>query len=526
MLRSIIRRAAAPLAVLAMSTLAVSAIAATNAAVKADLTIHADTPKSTINKDIYGQFAEHLGAGIYGGLWVGESSKIPNTRGYRNDVVAALKNLKVPLVRWPGGCFADEYHWREGIGPRDKRPVKVNTTWGYVEENNSFGTHEFLDFAEMIGADVYVNGNVGTGSPQEMAEWVEYMTSDTKSTLANLRRANGRDKPWKIAYFAVGNETWGCGGNMRPEFYADVYRQFATFIKAPKDNHPKIIVSGSNGSDLNWTEVMMKNIPVKQMDALSVHYYTLPTGNWKKKGSATQFGEDEWMSTLSRTLKMEELISNHSAIMDKADPEKKVGLLVDEWGTWYDVEPGTNPGFLFQQSSMRDAIVAAVNLNIFHNHSDRVRMTNIAQMINVLQAMILTKDEKMVLTPTYHVFEMYKGFQGATLLPVDLSKVDYKFGESTVPALHASAAKGANGKVQLAIANLDPNHNAQISVSLAGITVKSAAGRILTAPAMNTINTFEKPDAVKPETYQGATVKGGKLNLSVPSKSVIVLELS
>ena len=524
MIRSIRRRAAAPLAVLALSVCSSMASAAAET-VKADLTIHADTPKSQINKDIYGQFAEHLGSGIYGGLWVGEDSKIPNTRGYRNDVVAALKNLKVPLVRWPGGCFADEYHWREGIGPRDKRPVKVNTTWGGVEETNAFGTHEFLDFAEMIGADTYVNGNVGTGSPQEMAEWVEYMTSDTKSTLANLRRANGRDKPWKIAYFAVGNETWGCGGNMRPEFYADVYRQFATFIKAPKENKPKIIASGSNGSDLNWTEVLMKNA-AKEMDAISVHYYTLPTGNWKKKGSAIQFGEDEWMSTMSRTLKMEELVSNHSAILDKYDAEKRVGLLVDEWGTWYDVEPGTNPGFLFQQSSMRDAVVAAVNLNIFHNHSDRVRMSNIAQMINVLQSMILTKDEKMVLTPTYHVFEMYKSFQGATLLPVDLSKIEYKLGDKAVPALHASAAKDASGKVHLAIANLDPNRGAQISVSLAGITVKGANGRVLTAPAMNTINTFEKPDAVKPVPYKGATVRGGKLNLNVPSKSVIVLELT
>jgi len=522
------RRAAAHLAMLAtslcVSWLSAPAFAAVET-VKADLTVHADQPKSKIDRNIYGQFAEHLGAGIYGGLWVGENSKIPNTRGYRNDVVAALKTLGVPLVRWPGGCFADEYHWREGIGPRDKRPVKVNTTWGGVEETNAFGTHEFLDFAELIGADAYVNGNVGTGSPQETAEWVEYITSDTKSTLANLRRQNGRDKPWKLPYFAVGNETWGCGGNMRPEFYADVYRQFATFIKAPKENRPKIIASGSNGSDLNWTEVMMKQA-AKEMDALSVHYYTLPTGNWKKKGSATQFGEDEWMSTMSRTLKMEELISNHSAIMDKYDPEKRVGLLVDEWGTWYDVEPGTNPGFLFQQSSMRDAVVAAVNLNIFHNHSDRVRMSNIAQMINVLQAMILTNNEKMVVTPTYHVFEMYKPFQGATLIPVDLSQVQYKLGDTSVPTLHASASKDANGKLHLAIANLDPNRGATISVSLAGATVKNATGRILTAPAMNTINTFDKPDAVKPAPYKGASVRGGKLSLSVPAKSVIVIELS
>jgi alpha-L-arabinofuranosidase len=520
------RRASAHLAVLVLSTAAcfASMTAAAAETVKADLTIHGDTPKSKINRNIYGQFAEHLGAGIYGGVWVGEDSKIPNTRGYRNDVVDALKKLGVPLVRWPGGCFADEYHWREGIGPRDKRPVKVNTTWGGVEENNAFGTHEFLDFAELIGADAYVNGNVGSGSPQEMAEWVEYITSDTKSTLANLRRQNGRDKPWKLPYFAVGNETWGCGGNMRPEFYADVYRQFATFIKAPKENRPKIIASGANSFDVNFTEVLMREAG-KRMNALSVHYYTLVPGKWPPRGSATQFSENEWIATLFQTLRMDELIRNHSAVMDKYDPDKKVELLVDEWGTWYEVEPGTNPGFLYQQNSLRDAVVAAINLNIFHAHSDRVKMTNIAQMVNVLQAMILTNNEKMVLTPTYHVFEMYKPFQDATFLPVDLSNVDYKLGETTVPALHASASRDAQGKVHVGLANLDPNRAATVTVKVAGGSVKKATGRVLTAPAINAINTFDKPDTVKPVAYKGATVRGGQVSMNVPAKSVIVLEL-
>lgn len=489
---------------------------------QAEMTVRADQPGSRIDPAIYGQFAEHLGRSIYEGIWVGPDSLIPNTRGYRNDVVAALKELGVPVLRWPGGCFADEYHWREGIGPRDKRPRKVNTNWGGVVEDNSFGTHEFMDFAELIGADAYVNGNVGTGTPQEMAEWVEYITSPTDSTLAQLRRANGRDKPWKLPYFAVGNETWGCGGEMRPEFYADFYRLYSTFVRAPKDNRPIKIASGANASNTQWTEVMMREA-TKQMGALSVHYYTIPTGKWAIKGSATQFSEEEWMATLSQTLRMDGILSNHSAIMDKYDPEKRVGLYVDEWGTWYDVEPGTNPGFLYQQNSLRDAIVAAVNLDIFHRHAARVRMTNIAQMINVLQAMILTDGPRMLRTPTYHVFAMYKPFRGATNLPVELTSPDYRNGSSAIPAVHATAARGADGKLHVALTNVDPQRAAQISVRVNGATPGKMTGQILTAPAMNAINTFDRPDTVKPASFSGAKTQGERVTLTLPAKSIVVL---
>jgi alpha-N-arabinofuranosidase len=487
----------------------------------AELTIRADTPGSEINPAIYGQFAEHLGRSIYEGIWVGPSAPIPNTRGYRNDVIAALKELGVPVLRWPGGCFADEYHWRDGIGPREQRPARVNTTWGGVVDDNSFGTHEFLDFAELIGAEAYVNGNVGTGTPREMAEWVEYITSDSDSTLANERRRNGRERPWKLPYFAVGNETWGCGGEMRPEYYADLYRQYATFIKTPRDNRPQKIASGANASNTNWTEVLMREA-TKHMDALTLHYYTLPSGQWAKKGSATQFSEEEWIATLAQTLRMDSIIANHKQIMDKYDPDKRVGLLVDEWGAWYDVEPGTNPGFLYQQNSQRDALVAAINLDIFHRHADRVRMTNIAQMINVLQAMILTDGPRMLRTPTYHVFEMYKPFRGATFLPVELAPPQYELGSRSVPALHASAARDRNGKIHLALSNLDPHRSAQVAVRINGARIKKMSGRILTAPAMNTVNTFEQPDTVRPTAFR-PTAQNGGLTLSIPSKSVVVL---
>jgi len=488
---------------------------------KATLVVRADRPGAVINRNIYGQFAEHLGRLIYEGIWVGPDSNIPNTRGIRNDVVAALKELRVPLLRWPGGCFADEYHWRDGIGPRGQRPRRPNASWGGVD-SNAFGTHEFMDLAEMLGADAYINGNVGSGTPQEMMEWIEYMTSDADSTLANLRRQNGREKPWKVPYFAVGNETWGCGGNMRPEFYADLYRQYATFIKNHSGNRVQKLASGGYDENYNWTEVLMREA-AKQMDGLSLHYYTLPTGDWSKKGSATQFGEKEWHATLARTLRIEEYIQKHVAIMDKYDPEKKVGLMVDEWGTWYDAEPGTSG--LYQQNTLRDAVVAGVNLNIFHRHADRVRMTNIAQMVNVLQAMVLTDKERMLLTPTYHVFRMYRVHQGATLIPVELSAPEYRFEQASVPSLSASASRDAEGRLHLSVVNLDPNRAADVTATFTGIVPKSVSGEWLTAAAMNAMNTFDDPNAVRPARFDSYRLQGPQLSMTIPPKSVAVLEL-
>ncbi len=490
----------------------------------AALTIKAGQPGPVINPNIYGQFAEHLGHCIYGGIWVGEKSPIPNTRGIRNDVVAALRELHIPNVRWPGGCFADEYHWKDGIGPRDQRPKMINTTWGGVVEDNSFGTHEFMDFCEQIGTQPYVCGNVGSGTVQEMMEWAEYMTSDADSPLANLRRKNGHDKPWRVPYFAVGNESWGCGGNMRPEFYADNFRRYNTFIKNYPGNDIYRVAGGASGGDLNWTDVLMA-IAGKQMNGLSLHYYTLPTGEWKKKGSATDFDEAAWFATLRGTLRMEELVTKHSAIMDKYDPEKRVGLVVDEWGTWYDVEPGTNTGFLYQQNTLRDAIVAGLNLNVFHRHANRVVGANIAQMVNVLQAMILTDGPKMTVTPTYWVFEMFKVHQGATFMPVELVTPDYRCGDQSIPAVSASASRETAGKVHLSLVNTDPNHPVTVVCTLDGFVAKGVTGRVLTAPTMNAHNTFDAPNAVRPAVFGDASLANGILTVVLPAKSVVVLEL-
>jgi alpha-N-arabinofuranosidase len=483
-----------------------------------------DKPGAVVNRNIYGHFAEHLGRCIYEGIWVGENSAIPNTRGIRNDVAEALRELKIPVLRWPGGCFADEYHWMDGIGPRHERPKIINTHWGGVVENNHFGTHEFLDLCEQIGAAPYVCGNVGSGSVQEMMQWVEYMTSDADSPMANLRRANGREEPWKVRYFGVGNESWGCGGSMRPEYYADLYRRYNTFVKNYSGNQIFRIACGPNSSDYRWTEVLMREAS-RRMNGLSLHYYTIATGDWGRKGSATEFGEDLWHATLRRTLVMEELISKHSEIMDRFDKGKRVKLIVDEWGTWYDVEPGTNPGFLYQQNTLRDALVAALNFHIFHRHADRVAMANIAQTINVLQAMILTDGAKMVKTPTYHTFEMFKVHQDATLLPVELKTVDYVHNDEAMPAVSVSATRNSEGVIHVSFVNVNPQTDIPITCKLAGMKSGRVTGRVLTGSRMNAHNTFDSGDEVAPTALTSVELSGGTLNLSLPAKSVVVVEV-
>ena len=489
-------------------------------------TVRVDRPGPVVNRNVYGHFAEHLGRGIYEGLWVGPDSPIPNTRGIRNDVVTALKALNIPVLRWPGGCFADEYHWKDGIGPRDKRPAMINTHWGGVVEDNSFGTHEFMDLVEQLGTDAYITGNVGSGTAQEMMEWVEYLTSDAVSPMANLRRQNGREKAWRVRYFGVGNEPWGCGGNMRPEYYADEYRKYNTFIKNYDRSRPiSRIASGANAGNLNWTEVLM-SMAGRQMNGLSLHYYTLPTGNWSAKGSATAFGEDQWFAVLSRTLLMDDHITKHAAIMDRTDTQKRVGLIVDEWGTWYDVEPGTEPGFLYQQNTLRDAVAAALNFHIFHRHADRVTMANIAQTVNVLQAMILTDKEKMLRTPTYWVFEMFKVHQGGTFLPIELTSPDYAFGDQHIPAVSASATRSADGQtVHLSLVNTNPNQGVTLRIACSGFAAAAASGRVLTAPTMQAHNTFAAPDAVMPAPFTGVTLAAGSLEVRLPAKSIAVIEL-
>jgi alpha-N-arabinofuranosidase len=490
----------------------------------ATLLVRTDRPGATISPNIYGHFAEHLGRCIYDGIWVGPDSPIPNVRGIRTDIVEALRAIKIPVLRWPGGCFADEYHWEDGIGPREQRPVMLNTHWGGVTEDNSFGTHEFLDLCDQLGCEPYICGNVGSGTVREMQQWVEYLTFSGHSPMADLRRANGREEPWRVKYWGVGNENWGCGGNMRAEYYADEYRRYQTYVRSLSGNAIFKIACGPNAEDYHWTQVLM-DIAGKHMRGLSMHYYTVP-GEWRKMLSATEFGSAEWFQVLQRTLRMEELLTKHGAIMDRFDPEKRVALIVDEWGTWYKVEPGTNPGFLYQQNTLRDALVAGINLNIFHQHSDRVRMANIAQIVNVLQAMVLTEGERMLLTPTYHVFEMYQVHQGATQIATELQSPDYAMGEDSIAALHASASRNSTGKIAVSLCNLDHEHDIDLEVALDGVNIAAVEGRILSANALQAHNTFDEPEAVKPAPFAGVQIAGAALKLRMPAHSVVVLQIN
>jgi alpha-L-arabinofuranosidase len=490
-----------------------------------NLVFKVDDAKTTINRNIYGHFAEHLGHCVYGGFYVGEgNTKIPNSNGVRNDVIDALKKLKIANLRWPGGCFADTYHWKDGIGPKEKRPSMVNTWWGGVTEDNSFGTHDFLNMCELIGTEPYLAGNVGSGTVQELIDWVQYVSFEGKSPMSDLRRQNGREKPWKVKFWGVGNEAWGCGGNMKPDYYADVYRKYATFMTG-WSNETKIfrIASGASSDDYNWTEVLMKNIPHNMLGGLALHHYSVI--NWNKKGPAVDFTEEQYFQIMKQALLMDSLVIKHSAIMDKYDPKKQVALVVDEWGGWYDVEAGTNPGFLYQQNTMRDAMIAGATLNIFHNHADRVRMANLAQTINVLQAVLLTKDEKMILTPTYHVMEMYNVHQDAKMIPLTIKSKDYVFGKEKLPAVSASASKDSTGLVHISLVNIDSKNAQDISIDLQGGNLKTVSGRILASAKLQDHNSFETPEKIKPAAFQGATLKGKSLSVKMPPFSVVVLEL-
>ncbi|NCD68136.1 alpha-N-arabinofuranosidase [Mucilaginibacter agri] len=480
-----------------------------------------NTSSPVISKYIYSHFAEHLGRGIYDGFYVGDTSKIPNTNGVRNDIIAALKKMKIPSLRWPGGCFADTYHWKDGIGPKDKRPAIVNKWWGNAIEDNSFGTHDFLNMCELLGAEPYLAGNVGSGTVQELADWVQYVGSDNKNPMSDLRKANGREKPWDVKFWGVGNEAWGCGGNMTPEYYVNEFRKYSTFMTGSG----KIfrVASGASDDDYHWTETLMKGIPQSLIEGIAVHHYAV---NWAKKTSATNYTEAEYFTTMKSALLMDTLVTHHAAIMDKYDPKKKIALVVDEWGGWYDVEPGTNPGFLYQQNTMRDAMIAGVTLNIFNNHADRVRMANLAQCVNVLQAVILTDKQKMILTPTYHVLEMYNVHQDATLLPLTIKSDDYAFGSEKLPAVSASASRDKNGVVHISLVNIDPNHPHNLSLKLDGEKFKGLTGRILASAKVQDHNTFDQPDKIKPEVFKSASIKDGNISIALPATSVVVLTLN
>lgn len=503
-----------------------AALAAAPAAMAAESVTVELYPTDTapiINKEIYGQFAEHLGSCIYGGIWVGEDSPIPNTNGYRNDVLEAFRSLHIPVLRWPGGCFADEYHWVDGIGPRENRPRMVNNNWGGTVEDNSFGTHEFFNLCEMLGIEPYLSGNVGSGSVEELAKWVEYITAED-GPQAKIRKENGREKPWHLKYLGVGNESWGCGGNFTADFYADVYRRYQTYCRNYNGNKLYKIASGASDYDYNWTETMMRKAG-HHMDGISLHYYTCP-GWVGSKGSATDFTEEDYYWTLGKCLEIGDVVKEHMRIMDKYDPKRRVGLLVDEWGTWWDQEPGSIPGHLYQQNTMRDAMVAALSLNTFHPLTSRVKMTNIAQVANVLQAMVLTKDDQMVLTPTYYVFKMYVPHQDARLIPITVNSPERLVRDNRkVPTISATASE-KDGKVTISLVNVDLKNPCDVEITLGAIKATKVSGEIITAKDMRDYNDFGKPEKIKTVAFDKAKIKKGNLTVTLPAMSIVTLSLN
>ena len=488
---------------------------------KISMLINARDRISHINPEIYGHFSEHLGRCIYNGIYVGEDSSVPNTDGIRNDIIEAFRKIKLPVLRWPGGCFADEYHWKDGIGEKASRKKMINTNWGGVTEDNSFGTNEFFRLCELVGCEPYIAGNLGSGTVEELSQWVEYMTLEGGSPISEMRKKNGAEKPWKLKYLGIGNENWGCGGSMRPEYYADEYRRYQSFCKNYSGNELYKIACGPSGDDYNWTEVIMKNLNKYHTKGISLHYYTLPTGDWGHKGSAKDFDSECYYTTVSKTLYMDTLLTRHGEIMNRYDPDHDIGLIVDEWGCWYDVEEGTNPGFLYQQNTMRDAIVAACNLNIFNRHSKRVVMANLAQAVNVLQALILTEGEKMIKTPTYHVFDLFSGHQNGELVYCYCS--DETAGNDTKIPMISSSASVKDGVMTITLANCSLEDSAEISCGLAGFECSEASARILTAD-VHDFNDFDAPERVAPTAYS-VKLENGAVSAELPPCSVVCVTL-
>ena len=482
---------------------------------KISILINADDRLGHISPEIYGHFSEHLGRCIYNGIYVGENSPIPNTDGIRNDIIEAFRNIKAPVFRWPGGCFAEEYHWQDGIGEKALRRKIVNTNWGGVTEDNSFGTHEFMRFCELVGCKPYINGNVGSGSVREMSEWIEYMTSDAESPLTEQRKKNGRAEPWKLEYLGVGNENWGCGGNMRPEYYADVYKRYQTFCRNYSGNRLYRIACGPSSADYNWTEVMMKNLDSNTVDAIDLHYYTMPV--WPEMESATDFDDELYYKTIAAANFSDELITRHSEIMNRYDPEKKIGLVIGEWGCWHKVEEGTNPGFLYQQNTMRDAIVAAIELNVFNRHSDRVVMANLAQAVNVLQSVILTEGGKMIKTPTYHVFDLFKTHQNNEAVYCYTQNENMSEGKNA-PMISVSASVNEKSMTVTAV-NCSLTEEAAVECSIFGFKASSVSCRILTNEA-HSYNDFDCHDRVS-ITEHTAVIKDNVLKLNIPPCAVV-----
>jgi alpha-L-arabinofuranosidase len=486
------------------------------AATTVELTIEASRPGPVISRHLYGQVVG-TGPYAYGGAWVGLGSAIPNTQGWRKDVVAALRDLRVPVLSWPGGCAADRYNWRDGIGPRSARPVKVLPQTSGAVDDNAIGTHEFFGLVELIGADAKLNGNVGTGSARESAEWLEYAVTDGRSTLARLRARNGHAKPFKVAYFGIGNAPWSCGGSMTPRYYADLYNQHAVFIKGKSATPPKLIASGSG---VDWTDELSTRKRIRDYrDGISAHHGS-------DSGDPGADGEGAWITTLKGAWSMDGFIADQLARLDQNDPSRKLTLTIGEWRTRYNAGQGAGSSRQASPNTLRDALAAALQFHIFHAHAERVSMATFAAPPEAQQEMILAAGKQLVLTPTYHVFKMHQPFQDAVSLPVRLdNNPRYAWGQAGIPSISASAARGQDGLLYLSLVNAHPKDAVVLSIGMAGAVAGEGRGRLLTADTMDAHNSAAQPTAVAPAEIR-VRAENGKLALALPAKSFAVLRIA
>jgi alpha-N-arabinofuranosidase len=472
--------------------------------------VRTDVEIGVVKPELHGHFAEHLGSCVYGGLWVGKNSKVPNINGHRKLAVEYLRELGVPVLRWPGGCFADDYHWRDGIGPIAKRPKRVNIHWGGYVEDNSFGTHEFIELCRQIGAEPYLAGNVGSGSPHEMRDWVEYCNYPGGSDLSQERAANGSREPFRVRYWGVGNESWGCGGNMKAEEYAALYRQFSVYLKEFGGTKPFLIASGPSGADVRWSRGLLDNLQGELPDGLSMHYYE---GGGEE---STRFKVAQMNEQLAIFADVEKAILQQRAVLDGYREGRRVGLVLDEWGAWDHIVEADEKryGALWQQGTIRTALAAGLGLNLFNRMADKLYMCNIAQIVNVLQSLLLTEgaeSDKCVRTTTYHAFALFKAHRGKTAVRADVQNPE-TFGLTV-------SASMAEKELVLSLVNPHSETDLRVECSLAGVTAKQGSAGMLHDADLNACNTFEKPNNVVPQKLP-LSIDGSRVQLDLPRMSV------
>ena len=495
--------------------------ASAGSAAELSVTVLLDEPIGTIRPALYSQFAEHIGGVIYDGIWVGPESKVANIDGIRKALVEHVRQIGPIVVRWPGGCFADKYHWRDGIGPRSKRPRRFGR-WREETETNQFGTHEFIRFCRLCGAEPYLAANVGTGSPEEFQQWVEYCNAPAGSTsLADERATNGDREAFGVRYWGVGNESWGCGGKFTPDDYCREYRRFTDWL--PQYSVPLyLIAAGPNGNDLDWTRRFFAKWADGQrapIQGWAPHYYCGTTGH------ALNFNRDQWYEQLAKANRMETLIKDQWGVLGEFDPKHKVKLVVDEWGSWHPEGTEINKRHLFEQmSTLRDALVAALTLDTFNRHADKVDMANVAQLVNNLHSLFLADGDKFVATPNFHVYAMYRPHQGANGVRIEVQapEVSFQAGgrEQRIFRLAGSASRTGQKVATVTLVHSHATEPAEIVIRLRGGIANQVHRTVLTDQQLNAHNTFEKPGALVPRSTAEPTLSGQELRCTLAPASI------